>query len=459
MRGLIAFLLALMPLMWALGCKDVSYSGTRFRCDDSGHGCPSGQECCNGYCIEVGACGGDADADTDVDVDTDADGDTDADADVDSDADSDTDADTDADSDSDTDTDVDTDADSDSDTDTDTDTEVTCGAETCFDSASGLTWQKTPDGGFAWENAKSQCEGLSLAGDTDWRLPNIEELITLLRGCVNGTATGDLSPSACVMTPAGCAATDSCGATSTCAYCSSDSGPTSGCYWPDAGLGGECAGHWSSSAVAGASGKAWSVRFSNGGVFADDVGRLPFARCVRDGGGDADADSDIDTDSDTDVDVDSDSDTDADTDTDTDTDTGECQSDAECNTFDEYCDPETMTCEKRTQICLPCSVDSQCGSAADECVDFGDGSKVCGESCETGECPTGYTCDDTTKQCQYTRGGGGVQGDGCCTTEDCTGELVCNPSAFPGPACMVGCAGDHECPAGKVCRDGICVWE
>ncbi|MDK2956428.1 MAG: hypothetical protein PWQ57_1924 [Desulfovibrionales bacterium] len=48
------------------------------------------------------------------------------------------------------------------------------------DATTGLVWQR--DWGSAgtpnWENALSYCEGLTLGGWTDWRLPNINELMT-----------------------------------------------------------------------------------------------------------------------------------------------------------------------------------------------------------------------------------------------------------------------------------------
>lgn len=45
----------------------------------------------------------------------------------------------------------------------------------------GLMWQKEDDNrAMKWEEAISYCEGLSLGGYTDWRLPNIEELQSIV---------------------------------------------------------------------------------------------------------------------------------------------------------------------------------------------------------------------------------------------------------------------------------------
>lgn len=110
-------------------------------------------------------------------------GPSDASTDTDTGTDVDTDADTDIDSDSDTDTDVDTDADTD--TDTDTDTDIPDGG-VWLDPDSGLMWESPST---AWgENlitygVDGYCLGLVKAGESDWRVPDIAELRTLIRGC------------------------------------------------------------------------------------------------------------------------------------------------------------------------------------------------------------------------------------------------------------------------------------
>ncbi len=51
------------------------------------------------------------------------------------------------------------------------------------DSATGLMWQDNKDTQTIkkdWEGAKAYCENLTLGGYSDWRLPNIYELTTLL---------------------------------------------------------------------------------------------------------------------------------------------------------------------------------------------------------------------------------------------------------------------------------------
>jgi len=51
------------------------------------------------------------------------------------------------------------------------------GDGTIADHSTGLTWMQTDDGvGRNWEEALDFCEGLDLAGETDWRLPGVKEL-------------------------------------------------------------------------------------------------------------------------------------------------------------------------------------------------------------------------------------------------------------------------------------------
>ena len=58
--------------------------------------------------------------------------------------------------------------------------------DTITDSATGLVWQKsngeeaTDDYRFAWREALSYCENLELDGETDWRLPDIKELQSIV---------------------------------------------------------------------------------------------------------------------------------------------------------------------------------------------------------------------------------------------------------------------------------------
>jgi chitodextrinase len=48
------------------------------------------------------------------------------------------------------------------------------------DARTGLTWQKADGGAKTWQDAVSYCEGLTLAGKTDWRMPNVKEMRTII---------------------------------------------------------------------------------------------------------------------------------------------------------------------------------------------------------------------------------------------------------------------------------------
>lgn len=52
---------------------------------------------------------------------------------------------------------------------------------TVTDAARGLTWQQADDGvKKTWYDALTYCEGLTLGGVSDWRVPNVKELISIL---------------------------------------------------------------------------------------------------------------------------------------------------------------------------------------------------------------------------------------------------------------------------------------
>jgi len=53
--------------------------------------------------------------------------------------------------------------------------------EVVYDSKTELTWQSNPSSQkFNWNDAQSYCNNLSYGGESDWRLPNIYELKSLV---------------------------------------------------------------------------------------------------------------------------------------------------------------------------------------------------------------------------------------------------------------------------------------
>jgi hypothetical protein len=54
------------------------------------------------------------------------------------------------------------------------------GDGTVTDTCTGLMWQKGTGNHGIWCNALAYCEGLELAGHSDWRLPNVRELQSIV---------------------------------------------------------------------------------------------------------------------------------------------------------------------------------------------------------------------------------------------------------------------------------------
>jgi len=58
-------------------------------------------------------------------------------------------------------------------------TEPVSGEPIVKDEVTGLIWQKNYVGYKNWEQALRYCESLDYAGQTDWRLPDIHQLLSL----------------------------------------------------------------------------------------------------------------------------------------------------------------------------------------------------------------------------------------------------------------------------------------
>ncbi len=85
------------------------------------------------------------------------------------------------------------------------------GNETISDNGTGLLWQKCSAGKsgtncitgtastYTWENALTYCEGLTFAERSNWRLPNINELKSIIdystyNPAINGTYFPETTP-------------------------------------------------------------------------------------------------------------------------------------------------------------------------------------------------------------------------------------------------------------------------
>jgi hypothetical protein len=115
------------------------------------------------------------------------------------------------------------------------------GDGTVTDNVTGLMWQQAvPATLYAWADAIAYCPTLTLAGHSDWRLPSVIELVSIVD-------LGQFSPS------------------------------INGKYFPST----PANFFWSSSPVAGSPSLAWLVYFDNGNTGSVVVSGTDFVRCVR----------------------------------------------------------------------------------------------------------------------------------------------------------------------------------
>ena len=137
-----------------------------------------------------------------------------------------------------------------------------------------LQWQDPPaESAMTWQEAIDYCESLSEDGFSDWHLPNIDELRSLIRGCSDTETEGS-----CAI-DGDCLSHDDCW-NDPCIGCLELEGPANGCYWRE-DLQGACDCYWSSSLREDGNVGRWGVFFTFGRVnnyFKDN----PYSvRCVR----------------------------------------------------------------------------------------------------------------------------------------------------------------------------------
>lgn len=144
--------------------------------------------------------------------------------------------------------------------DTDCETGKYCVKNTCIvipadvytDSATGLSWQANIPKTMSWAAAQTYCDSLDLGGQTDWRVPTISELKSVVKGCTK---------------TASCGITDSCAGYTACKGDSGDckNGCGTGNYLPEE-LGLELNTYWSSTEESVKPTAAWVVNFNSGSV-------------------------------------------------------------------------------------------------------------------------------------------------------------------------------------------------
>ena len=117
------------------------------------------------------------------------------------------------------------------------------GDGTVTDNITGLMWQQEDDDVTRnWERAITYCEGLTLAGHSYWRLPNVKELKSIVDVAVSNPAID-------------------------------------GTYFPNT----NSSNYWSSTTVADITGYAWYVVFNYGYIQRHNKTDGYYVRCVRGG--------------------------------------------------------------------------------------------------------------------------------------------------------------------------------
>ena len=128
-------------------------------------------------------------------------------------------------------------------------------------------WSNPAPKKMSWSEANKYCENLVENGSSDWRLPTISELRTLIKNCP-ATETGG----ACKLTK-DCLSYNDC-RKNACDGCGSDNPGKYSVF-------GDIEGFWSSSEQSDLTIIAWSVYFANGGVYANGKNAKYYVRCVH----------------------------------------------------------------------------------------------------------------------------------------------------------------------------------
>ena len=122
-----------------------------------------------------------------------------------------------------------------------TDTWFANGDGTVTDTATGLIWQQQDDNVLRTHaNALTYCQGLTLASNSNWRLPNIKELTSIVDYRTDDPTIDEA-----------------------------------------AFLNVNSSSYWSASSRASSSSSAWLVSFFSGNVFSNGKANGGYVRCVR----------------------------------------------------------------------------------------------------------------------------------------------------------------------------------
>ena len=135
-----------------------------------------------------------------------------------------------------------------------------------------LQWSNRSPDKMNWPKAIEYCRNLNEGGHSDWRLPDIDELRTLIKNCPNTEPDG-----VCKVSEKNGCLTEKCWNNKTC-YCErkNDRG-----YYNKLGDDGW---FWSYSTDSFLTSSAWGMYFERGYVMENDkLSKHHYVRCVRDG--------------------------------------------------------------------------------------------------------------------------------------------------------------------------------
>jgi len=146
------------------------------------------------------------------------------------------------------------------------------GQEDSGQTVDGRMWSSRSSSTYNWSDAFSYCDNLTEGGYSDWRLPNINELRTLIKNCAGSQAGGSCAVQDPDCLSSSCCVDNNC----SCYYMENNCGYYSKLGDPD---GVEL---WSSSASDRDGGRrAWRVRFGYGDVKDNYKSSHRNVRCVR----------------------------------------------------------------------------------------------------------------------------------------------------------------------------------
>jgi len=152
------------------------------------------------------------------------------------------------------------------------------------DSSSGLMWQIEPTGEeMSWYTATDHCSNLTLDGYSNWRIPTLSELRSIVRDCPNMETNGECRVNDGCLSYFQCYDDEYCEG-NYCEESKSAEKTSSQCHWPIE-FGNSCTPDlwfWSSSIRPEAEHVAWAIQFYSAGLYNfDREFHERHVRCVR----------------------------------------------------------------------------------------------------------------------------------------------------------------------------------